>query len=59
MSDVTPATNDLPQEAYAATLAGLGPLGPARLERLLGHWSPSEAWAAVKAGRRDGGVGPR
>ncbi len=51
MSAVTHATNDLPQEAYAATLAGLGPLGPARLGRLLGHWSPSEAWAAVKAGR--------
>ena len=54
MSDVTPPTSDLPQEAYAATLAGLGPLGPARLERLFGHWSPSEAWAAVKAGRATG-----
>jgi DNA processing protein len=54
MSDVMQGANDLPQEAYAATLAGLGPLGPARLERLLGRWSPSEAWAAVKAGRATG-----
>ena len=57
MSDVTRGDvtgDDLPQEAYAATLAGLGPLGPARLERLFGHWSPSEAWAAVRAGRAAG-----
>ena len=47
MNDVMQATNDLPQEAYAATLAGPSGPRPARLERLLGQWSPAEGWGAV------------
>ena len=41
----------LPPEAYAAALAAVPPLGPARLERLLRRWSPADAWAALREGK--------
>src|SRR5205085_10131295 len=36
--------------AYAAGLAGLPGMGPARLAAVLGRWSPSEAWARAATG---------
>jgi len=45
----TPA-DDLPPEAWAAALAGLAAMGPARLRAVLGTWAPEEAWARVAAG---------
>jgi DNA processing protein len=41
---------ELPDAAYAATLASLSWLGPSRLRRLLARWPAPEAWAAVRAG---------
>lgn len=41
----------LPGEAYAAALAGLPHLTPARLRALLARMEPSEAWRAVLAQR--------
>lgn len=38
---------DLPPEAWAASLAGLPGMGPARLLALLHRWSPAEAWEQV------------
>ncbi|HEV2759480.1 MAG TPA: DNA-processing protein DprA [Acidimicrobiales bacterium] len=40
----------LPPEAWAAALAGLPGMGPARLRAVLGTWAPEEAWARVAAG---------
>jgi DNA processing protein len=42
--------NALPQEAWAAALAGLPAMGPARLRAVLDTWAPEEAWALVAAG---------
>ena len=44
---------DVPAEGWAAALAGLPAMGPARLRALLGTWSPEEAWARVAAGTAD------
>jgi DNA processing protein len=48
---------DLPQEAFAAALAALPSMGPARLRRLLGAHSPAVAWERTApdagASRRD------
>src|SRR5437870_9568269 len=41
----------LPLEAFAAALAGLPAVGPARLAALLDTWPADEAWARVVAGR--------
>ncbi len=41
----------IPPAAWAAALAGLPAMGPARLRAVLGAWSPEEAWAQVVAGR--------
>jgi DNA processing protein len=38
---------ELPPEAYAAALAGIPGIGPARLRELLDRWSPAEAWDAA------------
>jgi DNA processing protein len=40
----------LPPEAYAAALACLPAMGPARLRAVLAAWAPEEAWARVAAG---------
>jgi len=40
----------LPPEAWAAALAALPMMGPARLLALLRRWSPVEAWEHVRAG---------
>jgi DNA processing protein len=40
----------LPPEAWAAALASLPAMGPARLRAVLGAWGPEEAWARVAAG---------
>jgi DNA processing protein len=37
----------LPPEAYAAALASMPGIGPARLRELLDRWSPVEAWEAA------------
>lgn len=42
---------ELPVHAWAAALAGLPAMGPARLAAVLGRWDPAEAWARV-LGRR-------
>ena len=44
------AATGLPPEAWAAALAGLPAMGPARLRAVLGAWTPEEAWARVAAG---------
>jgi DNA processing protein len=44
-------TEAVPRWAWAACLAGLPAMGPARLRAVLGTWSPEEAWAQVVAGR--------
>jgi DNA processing protein len=44
-------TRVLPDEAYAAALATLPGMGPARLSALLTGRQPSEAWSHVRAGR--------
>ncbi len=41
----------LPQEAFAAALAGLPAMGHRRLVALLGRWSPADAWRRVGEGR--------
>ncbi len=38
------------EEAWAAALAGLPAMGPARLRALLATWAPAEAWAKVVGG---------
>jgi DNA processing protein len=43
-------TSALPPEAWAATLACLPAMGPARLRAVLAAWPPEEAWARVAAG---------
>jgi DNA processing protein len=60
--------SDLPDEAYAAALAGLPRLRPARLRTLLRRFPPAEAWARLQGGdaavlpdpshRRRGGADP-
>lgn len=40
----------LPSEAWAAALAGLPAMGPARLRAVLATWEPEQAWAKVVAG---------
>ena len=42
--------SQLPAEAWAAALAGLPAMGPARLRAVLATWPPEEAWARVAAG---------
>jgi DNA processing protein len=42
----------LPAEAYAAALASLPAMGPARLLALLRQWSAEKAWAEVRRGVR-------
>ncbi len=44
--------DDLPPAAYAAALASLEGLGPARLRHLLARASPPAAWAEMRAGGR-------
>jgi DNA processing protein len=41
-------TDDLPPQAYAAALAGVPGLGPARLRTLLRSRTPATAWAVVR-----------
>jgi DNA processing protein len=41
---------ELPTEAWAAALAGLPAMGPARLRAVLATWGPAEAWAHMVAG---------
>lgn len=41
---------ELPVEAYAAALAGLPAMGPARLTAVLDSMSPATAWARVRQG---------
>lgn len=41
---------ELPPAAWAAALAGLPAMGPARLRAVLDTWAPEEAWALVAAG---------
>lgn len=43
-------TGVLPEAAWAAALAALPAMGPARLRAVLGTWGPEEAWARVTAG---------
>jgi len=40
-------TESLPAEAYAAALAGLSAMTPARLRLLIAHHGPAEAWSVV------------
>jgi DNA processing protein len=40
----------LPAEAWAAALAGLPAMGPARLRAVLGAWPAEDAWARVASG---------
>ena len=42
--------SDLPPEAWAAALAELPAMGPARLRALLAAWPPHDAWGRVAAG---------
>jgi DNA processing protein len=42
---------ELPGTAYAAALAGLPGMGPARLVAILAARAPEDAWAQVRAGR--------
>jgi DNA processing protein len=46
-----PASSELPPEAFAAVLAGLPGMGPARLTAVLSVATPADAWARVAAGR--------
>jgi DNA processing protein len=45
-----PAQDALPPEAYAAILAGLPGMGPARLTAVLACLPPAEAWAHIVGG---------
>ena len=40
----------IPPEGWAAALAGLPAMGPARLRAVLGAWAPEEAWVRVAEG---------
>ena len=40
----------VPPEGWAAALAGLPAMGPARLRAVLATWAPAEAWERVAAG---------
>ncbi len=40
----------VPAEGWAAALAGLPAMGPARLRAVLATWAPAEAWGHVLAG---------
>ena len=42
--------SDIPPEGWAAALAGLPAMGPARLRAVLGTWAPAEAWDRVATG---------
>ncbi len=42
---------ELPDEAWAAALAGLPAMGPSRLRAVLRQWAPAEAWRRVLEGR--------
>ena len=44
------AGGSIPPEGFAAALAGLPAMGPARLRAVLGAWPPEEAWARVVRG---------
>ncbi|MDQ3978805.1 MAG: DNA-protecting protein DprA [Actinomycetota bacterium] len=46
----SPAAGSLPPEAFAAALAGLPGMGPARLAAVLQRWDPCGAWQQVAAG---------
>jgi len=46
-----PGPEQLPDEAWAAALAGLPAMGPSRLRALLAHWAPAEAWRRVLQGK--------
>lgn len=48
--------NAAPPEAYAAALAGLGPITVQRLRSLLLHHPPAEAWAVVLGAQRPAGL---
>jgi DNA processing protein len=51
LADAAPGDDDLPPEAYAAALAGLPGMGPARLAAVLGATaSPAAAWSRVLRG---------
>ncbi len=47
MSGAVVPDGDLPPEAFAAALAGLPGMWPARLRSLLRRRSPQSAWASV------------
>lgn len=42
--------SEVPSEGFAAALAGLPAMGPARLRAVLGTWAPEEAWSRAAAG---------
>jgi DNA processing protein len=42
--------DDVPAEGWAAALAGLPGMGPARLRAVLRTWAPKEAWDRVASG---------
>jgi len=42
---------ELPDEAWAAALAGLPAMGPNRLRAILRQWAPAEAWMRVVKGQ--------
>ncbi len=43
--------NELPDAAYGAAMASLEGVGPRRLQQLLAHGRPPDAWASVVSGR--------
>jgi DNA processing protein len=47
----------LPAEAWAAALAGLPAMGPARMRAVLKAWTPAEAWGRVLSGSACAGTG--
>lgn len=49
----TSGPSELPREAYAAALAGLPGMGPARLTALLAAMSPAEAWSHMRTPGRE------
>lgn len=51
-ADHAPRDDDLPDEAYAAALAGLAGMGPSRLAAVLAAAPPEEAWRRCAAGER-------
>ena len=51
MTGMPAAPSELPPAAYAAALAGLPGMGPARLVAILGARSPQVAWEQITAGR--------